>query len=71
MTMIPRAIAFGVLLACQGFVGRDTNGFHLGGHTTRTELVPYRFVACWDKLDDLRTGNAGLPDVHELLFIAL
>ncbi len=30
-----------------------------------------RFVACWDALDDPRPGNAGLHDVHELLFIAL
>jgi len=29
------------------------------------------FVACWDELDDPRTGNAGLHDFHELLFIAL
>jgi len=26
---------------------------------------------CWDELDDPRTGNAGLHDFHELLFIAL
>ena len=30
-----------------------------------------RFVVCWDELDDPRTGNAGLHDFHELLFIAL
>jgi len=30
-----------------------------------------RFAACWDELDDPRTGNAGLRDFHELLFIAL
>ena len=30
-----------------------------------------RFVACWDELDDPRTGNAALHDFHELLFIAL
>ena len=30
-----------------------------------------RFAACWDELDDPRTGNAGLHDFHELLFIAL
>jgi len=28
-------------------------------------------VACWDELDDPRTGNAALHDFHELLFIAL
>ena len=28
-------------------------------------------MACWDELDDPRTGNAGLHDFHELLFIAL
>ena len=30
-----------------------------------------RFVACWEGLDDPRTGNAGLHDFHELLLIAL
>ncbi len=30
-----------------------------------------RFAACWDELDDPWTGNAGLHDVHELLFDAL
>ncbi len=29
------------------------------------------FAACWDELDDPRTGNASLHDFHELLFIAL
>ncbi len=29
------------------------------------------FAAWWDELDDPRTGNAGLHDFHELLFIAL
>ena len=29
------------------------------------------FAACWDELDDPRTGNAGLYDFHELLIIAL
>jgi predicted transposase YbfD/YdcC len=30
-----------------------------------------QFVACWEGLDDPRTGNAGLHDFHELLLIAL
>ena len=30
-----------------------------------------RFVACWEGLEDPRTGNAGLHDFHELLMIAL
>ena len=30
-----------------------------------------RFAACWEGLDDPRTGNAGLHDFHELLVIAL
>ncbi len=30
-----------------------------------------QFAACWDKLDDPRTGNAGLHDFHELLITAL
>ena len=29
------------------------------------------FAACWDELDDPRTGNAALHDFHELLMIAL
>ena len=30
-----------------------------------------QFVACWEGLEDPRTGNAGLHDLHELLMIAL
>jgi DDE family transposase len=30
-----------------------------------------QFAACWKDLDDLRSGNAGLHDFHELLMIAL
>jgi predicted transposase YbfD/YdcC len=30
-----------------------------------------RFAACWEGLEDPRTGNAGLHDFHELLMIAL
>ena len=30
-----------------------------------------QFAACWEDLEDLRTGNAGLHDFHELLMIAL
>lgn len=29
------------------------------------------FIACWDGLDDPRTGNAGLHDFHEILAIAM
>ena len=29
------------------------------------------FVACWEGLDNPRTGNAELHDFHELLVIAL
>lgn len=29
------------------------------------------FAACWEGLEDPRTGNAGLHDLHELLMIAL
>jgi hypothetical protein len=29
------------------------------------------FAACWEGLEDPRTGNAGLHDFHELLMIAL
>jgi predicted transposase YbfD/YdcC len=30
-----------------------------------------QFAACWEGLEDPRTGNAGLHDFHELLMIAL
>jgi len=30
-----------------------------------------QFIACWEGLEDPRTGNAGLHDFHELLVIAL
>ena len=30
-----------------------------------------QFTACWQKLEDPRTGNAGLHDFHDLLMIAL
>jgi predicted transposase YbfD/YdcC len=30
-----------------------------------------QFAACWEGLEDPRTGNAGLHDFHELLLIAL
>jgi predicted transposase YbfD/YdcC len=30
-----------------------------------------QFAECWEGLEDLRTGNAGLHDFHELLMIAL
>jgi hypothetical protein len=29
-----------------------------------------QFVACWDELDDPRTGNAARHDFNELLIIA-
>jgi hypothetical protein len=30
-----------------------------------------QFVACWEGLEDPRTGNAALHDFHELLMVAL
>ena len=30
-----------------------------------------KFIACWDGLDDPRTGNAALHDFHEILIIAM
>jgi hypothetical protein len=30
-----------------------------------------QFAACWDELEDPRTGNAALHDFNELLIIAL
>jgi predicted transposase YbfD/YdcC len=36
-----------------------------------TEAALDQFIACFKELKDPRTGNAGLHDLHELLFIAL
>jgi predicted transposase YbfD/YdcC len=36
-----------------------------------TEAALDQFIACFEGLQDPRTGNAGLHDLHELLFIAL
>lgn len=30
-----------------------------------------QFLSCWEGLEDPRSGNAGLHDIHELLVIAL
>jgi predicted transposase YbfD/YdcC len=30
-----------------------------------------KFIACWDGVDDPRTGNAALHDFHEILIIAM
>ena len=30
-----------------------------------------RFIECWEGLDDPRTGNAALHDLHEILAIAM
>jgi hypothetical protein len=38
---------------------------------TLREDVLDQFVACWQGLEDPRTGNAGLHDFHDLLMIAL
>jgi predicted transposase YbfD/YdcC len=35
------------------------------------EVTLEEFAACWEGLEDPRTGNAGLHDLHELLMIAL
>ncbi len=35
------------------------------------EVVLENFIACWEGLDDPRTGNAALHDFHEILAIAL
>jgi hypothetical protein len=37
---------------------------------TAWEVVLEKFIACWDELDDPRTGNAALHDFHEILAIA-
>jgi predicted transposase YbfD/YdcC len=35
------------------------------------ETILEQFAACWEELDDPRSGNAALHDFHELLIIAL
>ena len=55
-----------------GFAGCGACGLYLTVWGSRTGGGALdRFVACWDEVDDPRTGNAGLHDFHELLFIAL
>src|SRR5260370_32152458 len=34
-------------------------------------MVLERFIECWEGLDDPRTGNAALHDLHEILTIAI
>src|SRR5580658_10347876 len=43
----------------------------IGVQNTRWESDLDQFVACWEGLEDPRTGNAGLHDYHEMLVIAL
>jgi hypothetical protein len=38
---------------------------------TSWEHAVDQFAACWEGLQDPRTGNGGLHDFHELLMIAL
>ena len=35
------------------------------------EIILDRFIECWDGLDEPRTGNAALHDLHEILAIAM
>jgi predicted transposase YbfD/YdcC len=43
----------------------------VGVRITLREVDLEEFAACWEGLEDPRTGNAGLHDLHELLMIAL
>jgi hypothetical protein len=43
----------------------------IGVNTTPREVVLDQFAACWEELEDPRTGNAALNDFNELLIIAL
>jgi predicted transposase YbfD/YdcC len=43
----------------------------VGVRITLREVGLEEFAACWEGLEDPRTGNAGLHDLHELLMIAL
>jgi predicted transposase YbfD/YdcC len=41
------------------------------GVTNAREAALDQFIACWEELEDPRSGNATLHDFHELLMIAL
>ncbi len=43
----------------------------IGVQNARWESALDQFVACWEGLEDPRTGNASLHDYHEMLVIAL
>jgi hypothetical protein len=43
----------------------------IGVRNTPWESALDQFVACWEGLEDPRTGNAGLHDYHEMQVIAL
>src|SRR5208337_3043637 len=68
-----RRIAFGNWLT-RGLslarFGRD-RFYPLAFETPTGEAALDQFIACWEGLEDPRTGNAALHDFHELLMIAL
>jgi len=45
--------------------------FLVGGCDLSNQETLEQFSACWEGLEDPRSGNAGLHDFHELLVIAL
>jgi hypothetical protein len=49
----------------------DSGRFYLLGVKRTLEAILDRFAACFEDLDDPRTGNAALHDFHTLLIIAL
>jgi hypothetical protein len=50
--------------------GEIDSTFRRSRHVAREDGLD-QFIACWEGLEDPRTGNAGLHDFHELLVIAL
>jgi predicted transposase YbfD/YdcC len=68
-----RGIALGILLTDESRLARlGANGFYPSAWGTRCGRDGLdQFAACWEGLEDPRTGNAGLHDFHELLMIAL
>ena len=54
------------------FVGRDRGDCVEGGDESELgEITLENFIACWEGIEDPRTGNAALHDFHEILAIAL
>jgi predicted transposase YbfD/YdcC len=58
------------LTATSALARRGVDRFYRIARETREDGLD-QFIACWEGLDDPRTGNAALHDFHDLLMIAL